>query len=187
MTATPLRLNLATRPVRNRRIFQWMAGALAVGLAVSAAAGGYLFVRFTVEGRRARREAASLADRTREAQGKTVALARETGNAERDLGGDVDVLNAAIRRKVFSWTRLLGEIEAALPAESVLVSFQPGQADDRGLALKIDIASANLEGLLAFLRGLEAGRFSTIRMENETTGAGGRLVSSLTLRYDQNR
>ena len=187
MNGAPLRLNLATRPVRNRRIFQWTAGALAAGFAVSAAAGGFLFVRFKVEGRRARREAARLMDGTREAQSKALVLARETGNAERDLGGDVDVLNAAIRRKVFSWTRLLGEIEAALPAESVLLSFQPGQADERGLALKIDVASANLQGLLAFLRSLEGGRFSTIRMENESPGAGGRLVSSLTLRYDQNR
>ncbi len=187
MTETPLRLDLATRPVRNRRVFQWTAGALAAGLVLSAAAGGYLFVRFTAESRRARRETAGLAERTREAQGQALALARETANAERDLGGDVDVLNAAIRRKVFSWTRLLEEIETALPAESVLVSFQPGSEDERGLALKIDVASANLQGLLALLRGLEAGRFSTIRMENESPGAGGRLVSTLTLRYDQTR
>jgi hypothetical protein len=187
MTKAPLRLNLATRPVRNRRIFRWTAGALAVGLAVSAAAGGYLFVRFTAEGRRARREAERLTERTREAQREALRWAGETGKAERDLGEDVDVLNAAIRRKVFSWTRLLGEIEAVLPGESVLASFQPGQSDEHGLALKIDVASANLEGLLAFLRGLEAGRFSAIRVENETPAAGGRLVSTITLRYDQNR
>lgn len=187
MTETPLRLNLATRPVRNRRIFQWTAGILAAGLAVSAAAGGYLFVRFKTESRRARRDAAGLSERTREAQARALALAGETANAERDLGGDVDILNAAIRRKVFSWIRLLGEIEAALPAESVLVSLQPGQSDERGLGLKLDVTSANLQGLLAFLRALEAGRFSTIRMENESSGAGGRLVSTLTLRYDQAR
>ncbi len=187
MTETPLRLNLATRPLRNRRLFLWTAAALAVGLAVSAAAGGYLFVRFAAEGRRARREAGQLADRTLDARNDALRLSRETERAEKELREDVDVLNAAIRRKVFSWIRLLGEIEAALPGDSVLVSFQPGQGDERGLALKIDVASANMDGLLAFLKGLAAGRFSAIRVESESPGAGGRLVTPITLRYDQTR
>lgn len=187
MTGTSLRLNLATRPLRNRRIFFWGAGILAAGLAASAAAGAYLFIRFATEARSAKREAAALTERTTAARRETLRLERETAQAERQLGEDVNAVNAAIRRKVFSWTRVLGEIEAALPGESVLVAFQPAAADDRGLTLKLDIASADMEGLLAFLGGLDAGRFSAIRVESESPGAGGRLVTPITLRYDQNR
>lgn len=187
MTATPLRINLATRPLRNRRIFLWAAAALAAGLAVSAAAGGYFFIRYETEGRRARREAEQLAQRTREARSETIRLTRETERAGKELREDVDLLNAAIRRKVFSWIRLLGEIEAALPGDSILVSFQPGLPDERGVALRIDVASASMDGLLAFLRGLAAGRFSGIRVDSESPGAGGRLVTPITLHYDQNR
>lgn len=179
------RLNLAGRPVRNRRLFRLAAGFLGGICLVSLATAGWLLVRYAGGAYRARAEAERLQFSVRTVREETRQITRAVENAERALQATVDMVNDAILRKRFSWTALLSDLEASLPARSYITSLTPGFAGESSVVLKIGLVSSGLDELMAFWRNLDPKKFRDIRIENETPSPRGELVSEISVRYER--
>ncbi len=177
------RLNLASRPLRNRRFFHLAFGLLLGACLVTVAGAGWLLVRYAGGAQRARVEVADLRLKTREAREEIRQLTRIVTNAEGALRPTVELVNDAILRKRFSWTGLLSDFETALPAQSFLTSLTPGLAGEGSVTLNIGLVSSGLDDLLAFLRNLDGKKFTQVRIENEIPSPEGRLVSEISVRY----
>ena len=184
-TTVTSRLNLASRPVRNRRFFRLAFGLLLGACLIAAAAAGWLLVRYAGGAQRARAETADLQFKIRSAREETRLLTRAVANAEKALGSTVALVNDAILRKRFSWTGLLSDLEASLPGRSFITSLTPGFAGEGSVVLKIGLVSSGLDDLLAFLKNLDVKKFSQVRIENETPSPQGQLVSEISVRYER--
>jgi len=186
MSPSPaLFLNLASRPVRNRRIYVLARAVLAVALVALVGLTAFTVVKY---GRLASRAGASLAE-TRRAQ--TAAdqerkrLAAEVRKLKQSAQIPVDTVNRIIYQKSFSWTGFLTELESALPDSITITSLVPSFAGERTVALKLTAVSRGLDDLLVFLNNLNGRRFK-YRLENESREEEGRLVTEISLTYERN-
>lgn len=184
-TTAALRLNLSSRPVRNRRFFRLAFGALFGACLAAFLAAGWLLVRYAGGAQRARAETADLRLKTREAREETRLLTRTVGNAEKALGSTVNLVNEAILRKRFSWTGLLSDLEACLPGRSYITSLTPGFAGEGSVMLKIGLVSSGLDDLMTFWKNLDPKKFSQLRIDNETPSPQGQLISEISVRYER--
>ena len=184
-TMESLRLNLATRPLRNTRFFWTAFIALAALLAALALTAGFFSIKYGLAGRRARAEVSRLearisADHAETSRFRTAATAAAKTNKER-----VDLVNAVIMRKTFSWTGLLSELEAALPEASYVTSLAPSFSGQSAVDLRIKVVSQNLADLLAFVDRLTERKFTRIRVTGESVDEQGRVVSEISFSYEK--
>jgi len=100
--------------------------------------------------------------------------------------GNVDLVNGIILRKSFSWVKLLGNLEAALPDSSYIVSLAPRLLDDSKMEVKFRVISRNLDNLLKLINNLNNLKFQNIRIENEEINERGWLRSEISLSYERN-
>ena len=177
-------LNLATRPVRNRR-FYLLARAVLAALFVALIG----FTAYTVAkyGLQTGRLKASLAEGNR----RMTAAAQEQSRLLSDITkleaadkARVELVNRIIFQKSFSWTGYLSELEASLPDSIYIMSLVPNVLGDRTVTLKIKAVSRGLDDLIVFLNNLNSRKFK-YRLENESREEGGQLVSEITLTYER--
>jgi len=177
-------LNLATRPVRNRRLY-FLARAVLAGLFVGLVG----FTAFTVAkyGLQTGRLKASLAEGNK----RVTASAQEKSRLLSDIGKiesadkiRVELVNRIIFQKSFSWTDFLSELEASLPDSIYITSLVPNVLGDRTVTLKIKAVSRGLDDLLVFLNNLNSRKFK-YRFEKESREVAGQLVSEITLTYER--
>jgi len=182
-----LRTNLSTRPFYNTR-------AVRIGLGLIAVIAAGLTVFNTVELWRLQRanrelgqavtqnetEARDLRQRARTVQqaidktqlGVVAAAAREA--------------NELIDRRSFSWTELLNQFQATLPATVRISSVQP-QVDDEGRVLvAISVQSKQQEDLDSFIEALEkTGVFRDVLSRSDSSTEDGSLISMLQAYYNE--
>jgi Tfp pilus assembly protein PilN len=180
-----LDLNLATRPLRNRRLY--MAAARLIVLLLIALAGLSAFVIVKYGGEAARIKSASAATRK---------LQDEAGREEKRLSADiereeklsktrVDLVNSIIRRKTFLWTGLFSELEKALPGPSYITALSPGFTGEGAVTMDMQVTSRSLADLLAFIDALTARGFKNIQVGGETRSDDGRLLAVITVTYER--
>lgn len=179
-----LYLNLATRPVRNRRFYLMSRNILAGGLVLLLGLSAFSAVNYGLQTSRLK---ASLAETSR--------LVAAAGQEQKRLSADVDreekasrdkanLINGIILQKSFSWTGFLSELEAALPDSLYITSLVPNFSGDRTVNLRIKVVAPGLDDLLAFLNNLNARKFK-YRFENESREDDGHLVSEISLTYER--
>jgi len=183
--APPLNLNLATRPLRNRRLFKTIVAALVLLVAVLAGLTAFVLLKYGGEASRLRvvsaearavREKADLEKRRLDAD---IRRASDAGLAR------VDLVNAIILRKTFLWTGLFAEIEKALPGPSYITALTPAFAADGTVAMHLRVTSRSLDDLMAFITNLTARGFKNILVGGETRSEEGRLIAEIDLRYER--
>ena len=125
-----LRNNLSTRPFYNERAVKSGLGALAalaIGLTLFNA---YQVIRLQSESRDARQAIAQNDEQARDARDRAQVIRRAI---DRDKLAAVQTAaneaNALIDRRTFSWTELLNEFQATLPAD-VRIGGDTPQNDD---------------------------------------------------------
>ncbi len=184
-TVNSIRLNLAARPLRNRRFYRVALGASIVALAVLTALAGFLSVKFGLAHRRARAEVAGLESRLVKAGAETSRLKAAAAAAARSDKEKIDLVNSVIMRKSFSWTGLLSELESSLPDASYITSLAPSFTSESAMDLKIKIVSRNLDDLLALVDRLTERKFTRIRVTSESAEERGRIASEITFSYER--
>jgi Tfp pilus assembly protein PilN len=182
---TSLYLNLATRPVRNRKFYILSRNILTGGLVVLLGLTAFAAVKYGLQTARLK---ASLAETSRlvDAAGQEQKRLSADVDKEEKAGRDkADLINAIIVQKSFSWTGFLSELEAALPDSLYITSLVPNFSGDRTVNLRIRVVSGGLDDLLAFLNNLNARKFK-YWFENESREDNGQLVSEISLTYERN-
>lgn len=181
----PLNLNLATRPLRNRRLYATAIRVL-TGLLV-ALAGLSVFIILKYGGE---------ASRLKTANAETLRLQTEAAREEKRLSADidreaklsqgrVDLVNGIILKKTFSWTGLLSDLEAALPGPSYITALSPSFTPSGALALEMSVTSRSLEDLGAFITALNARGFKSIKVGGEQRSDDGRILTPISTTYER--
>jgi len=179
----PIRVNLASRPLRNRRLFYFAGGALALATLGALLLGVFIFSRFALKIRGIRSELARVeqalqsADRERSV---SQAKVQEAMNRGRII---VDFANAVILEKTFSWAEFLSRLEDGLPDSSFILSLAPVAVESHRVQFRLKVASAGLDDQLALINKLLELNFSQIRVEAEEVNDGGLLTSELLVSY----
>lgn len=182
-----IRLNLATRPLRNRRFYRTAFAGSVLVLAGLAALSLFLFVKYGLAHRKARAEVSDLQARIARAGGETSKFQSTTAAAANADKEKVDLVNTVIMRKTFSWTALLSELEGALPESSYITSLAPNFAGESAVDLRIRVISRDLDDLLALVDRLKERKFTRIRVDGESTDERGQIASEITFSYERAR
>jgi len=180
-----LRTNLSTRPFYNERLVHVLGGlAVLVVLAVTAFN--------AVEWRSLSERHTRLLGRVYEAERQAAALRTDADRARRSV--DREALervavaareaNSLIDRRTFSWTQLLNQLEATLPADVKVQSIQPTTDRDGRLTVAMVVSGRRAEDIEQFIEQLEGtGAFRGVVSRVETTNPQGLLEVSLEGRY----
>ncbi len=177
--------NLSTRPFYNERLVHTVlliVAAIVVAITVANvlaivtlsqkdAALGTQTALAEQKAMRARRGAETLRRSIDEASLQTVAAeAREANNL--------------IDRRTFSWTELLGELEAALPPDVRVNSVQPHVDKEGRMTIELIVVARKAEDINAFAEKLEARRaFENVLVRQENVDQEGLLETTLAGRY----
>jgi Tfp pilus assembly protein PilN len=185
MTRPLLNLNLATRPLRNRRLFLAAVRVLAALVILLVGLAAFVVLKY---GGEASRLKSAIAETTlvqaaalREQKRLTADIDRE----EKLSRARVDLVNGIIVKKMFSWTGLLSDLEKALPGPSYITALSPTFTPAGAVALQMRVTSRSLEDLMAFITALNSRGFKNIRVGGETRSADGRLLAEVAATYER--
>ena len=182
---TALNLNLATRPLRNRRLYSAVVRTLVVLLVASAALAAFAIVKYGGEASRLKAAGAESKKLQDDATRDGSRLTADIKQAERLSRARVDLVNGIILKKTFSWTELFSELEKALPGPSYITALSPGFTADGSVAMHMRVTSSSLEDLTAFITDLTARGFKNIHVFGETRSEAGRLIAEISLSYER--
>ncbi|MBP1766728.1 MAG: hypothetical protein H6P98_843 [Candidatus Aminicenantes bacterium] len=180
-----LSLNLATRPLRNRRLFAFLGGAIGLAFLVTALLAIILFLRFTLKKNDVQAGLRKADDAIKTSQSEQKRLATQLKEVARKDQDIVDAINSIILRKSFSWTDFLSKLEDALPDSSYILSLAPTLVDDTRVQFRFRVVSQNLEGLLALINKLQELKFTQPRVETEERNERGQLASEISVTYER--
>ena len=180
-----LRNNLSTRPFYNERAVRTGLAALAVLAIALTLFNAYQVIRLQGQSRDARQTIAQNEAEARDARDKAQVIRR---SIDREKLAAVQVAaneaNALIDRRTFSWTELLNQFQATLPADVRIAGVTP-QNDTEGRRLvQISVLSRRIEDLEDFMAALEkTGAFSAVLSRSDQPDESGQLRSELQAYY----
>jgi cell division protein FtsL len=180
-----LGLNLATRPLRNRRLFAFLGGALGLAFLTVALLAIVTFFRFTLKKNGVQASLRKADETIKTSQSEQKRLGTQVKEAARKDQDIVDAVNSIILRKSFSWTDFLSKLEDALPNPSYILSLAPTLVDDTRVQFRFRVVSQNLEGLLALINKLQELKFTQPRVETEERNERGQLASDISVTYER--
>jgi Tfp pilus assembly protein PilN len=180
-----LNLNLATRPLRNRRLFLLLGGLLGLAFLVTALLAIFLFLQFTLK-KNVVRSGLKKADETiNTAQSEQKRLGIRLKEAAKKDQDFIDTINSIILRKSFSWTDFLSKLEECLPDSSYILSMSPTLVEDTRIQFRFRVVSQSLDDLLALINKLQDLKFSQPRVETEERDDRGQLTSEISVTYER--
>jgi Tfp pilus assembly protein PilN len=186
MTSGPrLNLNLATRPLRNRRLYLAAVRTLSIAVIVLAALSAFVALK---DGRTLSRLKTEVAEnqRVQNEAGREVQRFKADIDRETKLSGSrIDLVNSIIQRKMFSWTGLFTDLEKCLPGPSYITSLLPSFTAESAVALQMRVTSRSLDDLMAFITALYHNGFTKVSEGGETRDEGGRVLSEITAIYER--
>ena len=180
-----LNLNLATRPLRNRRLFRLLGGLLGLAFLATTILAIALFFQFALKknGVRAGLQKADETIKVAQSEQKRLGIRiKEAAKKDKDL---IDTINSIILKKSFSWTDFLSKLEECLPDPSYILSMAPTLVDDTRIQFRFRVVSQNLDDLLALINKLQDLKFSQPRVETEERNDRGLLTSEISVTYER--
>lgn len=185
MNAPVLNLNLATRPLRNRRYFMTAMRALVVLFIILAGLAAFAILKYGGEGSRLKAAMAETSRVQAEAAREEKRLEADIDREEKLSRARVDLVNGIILKKTFSWTGLLSDLEAALPGPSYITMLSPSFTQSGAVALEMSVTSRSLEDLEAFITALNARGFKNIKVGGEQRSEDGRVLTPISTTYER--
>ncbi len=185
MTTLPLNLNLATRPLRNRRFFKTAIWGLAGLIAVLAGLSAFVLLKYGGRDRRVKAVNAEALRLQQTARAEEQRLENLIRKAETDSKLRVGLANSIILKKSFRWTELFSALEKSLPDPSYITALNPAFTADGSLAMHIRVTSRGREDLSTFITNLVARGFKDIKVAGELRTDEGRLIAEIDLRYER--
>ncbi len=181
----PIRLNLASRPLLNRRLFVFAGGGLALAALISLVLGIFIFSSFALKIRRAQSELARVEQGIQKDRLGTSASRAKVQEAMKRYKVSVDFANAVILEKSFSWAEFLSRLEDGLPDSSFIISLAPVAVDSQSVQFRLKVASAGLNDQVALINRLLELKFNKVRVETEDIDDRGLLTSELLVSYER--
>jgi len=180
-----LNLNLASSPMRNRRLFFFLGLFLLIIFIGTSVLGVSIHVRYKSKQADIGNEIGTI---SREL---TVAKREETrygvlieqNMAEYKVASDY--INNLIYRKSFPWMEFFAALEDSLPTSSYIVSLAPFPADGTEMEVRFQAVFLNLNELLKFIKSLDSKGFEDINIVSESQSAEGFLLSEISVRYER--
>ena len=183
----PVRINLASEPLENKRLFRALLALVLVLIAVVGLAGGWSFIRFQVKNARQRAEAVRLERALETARSEASRFRSRVQDLTKKQQGEVEFLNDLILRKAFSWVSLFSRLEDSLPPSGSVSSLSPAFKGGAKAEVTLTAVFQNLNDLLAFIQNLQARGFSDIRLVSEGRNGYGLLESEIAVVYEGTR
>lgn len=180
-----LNLNVASRPLRNRRLFLMAVRGLGGLAVVLAALSAFIVLKDGRALSRLRKDVAETQRVQADAQKEQRRLKANIDREEKLSQSRIDLVNGIIGRKMFSWTGLFTDLETALPGPSYIMGLTPSFTTDGAVALDMRVSSRNLEDFTAFKTALNERGFKNIKVGNEQRSADGRLLSEISATYER--
>lgn len=180
-----LNVNLATRPLRNRRLFFLLGGVLGLFFLVTSLVAVIIFFQFTMKKNVVKAGLQKTDASTRAAQTEQKRLAarvKEAVGKDQDI---IDTINGIILKKSFSWTDFLSKLEECLPDSSYILSLAIPQVDNTRIQSRVKVVSQSLDDLLLLINRLQDLKFSRPRVETEERNDRGQLVSEISVTYER--
>ncbi len=185
MNGPMLNLNLATRPLRNRRLYVAAARVLVALAVVLAGLATFAIVKYGGEASRLKAAMAQTKRVQTEAEREARRLTADITREEKLSRARVDLVNGIILRKMFSWTGLLSDLEAALPGPSYITALSPSFTQGGTVALEMSVTSRSLADLEAFITALNARGFKNIKVGGEQRSEDGRVLTPISTTYER--
>ena len=185
MNGPVLNLNLATRPLRNRRLYAAASRASVALFFVLAGLAAFAVLKYGGETSRLK---AAMAEASRVQDAAAREEKRLTADIDREeklSRARVDLVNSIILKKMFSWTGLLSDLEKSLPDPSYITALTPSFAPGGAVALEMRVTSRSLDDLMAFITALTAHGFKNIKVGGEQRSNDGRLLSEISTTYER--
>ena len=175
-----LRTNLSTRPFYNIRAVQAALGALALVVALMTIVNLVQVVRLTSSERALGARADQAETDAQRLRGEAQRIRSQINARElNEVAAAAQEANAIIDLRVFSWSDLFSQIEATLPENVRLTSFQPQEDREGRLVVNLRVQARRVQDLELFIDALEkTGRFRQVLAAEEQTSPEG-LINAL--------
>jgi hypothetical protein len=181
-----LNLNLATAPLRNRRLFLLLFALLGISTCLVLALGGKIFYEYRDLAQEAEKEVVQIESQISDDQRETSQLNIKIEELIDLHAEHVTLINSLVYSKSFSWMDFFSALEDALPASSYIVSMRPFPEEGISMEVRFKVASTSLDELLNFIARLAAKGFKDIQILSESKTEEGYSLSEVSLRYERN-
>jgi Tfp pilus assembly protein PilN len=181
----PVRINLATRPLRNTKFFLFVSAGLGLVSLITVLLAVVVFSRFALKIKGASSELARLEQSIKTAQREKTRFQNKTEEATKRYQDTINFANAIILQKSFSWAEFLSRLEDALPDSSYILSLAPVAVESSRVQVRLKVASPNLDEQVALINKLLELNFSQIRVEGEDLDERGQLTSDIVVTYER--
>lgn len=180
-----INLNLASRPLRNRRLF-WFLTILMSGLIIiMTSLSSFYFFTSLGRSRTLRSSLSHIEAKISQVQREKEKYAKLVQDISSKNKKRVEQVNDVIFEKSFSWNEFLSRLEEALPERSYISYISLSPLESSRMEVKIRVVSSSLEDLLELIRNLKALNFQNIRPSSEKWDGRGQLVSEVSLTYER--
>jgi hypothetical protein len=181
-----LNLNLASSPMRNRRLFLFLSALLGISTCLVLALGGRIYSQYRGRAQEAKREVSRIESQISDDQKVANQLSIKIEELNDKLAEDVELINSLVYSKSFSWMDFFSALEDALPASSHIISLRPFPEEGISMEVRFKVASASMNELLKFIARLAAKGFKDIQILSESKNKEGYSLSEISLRYERN-
>ena len=180
-----LSLELATHPLRNRRLFFVCVFLLVVMIAGMTLVSANLYFDYRtkadetylqieeIERNRGRMQVEEKRIEDRVKVESAVSLSK------------IDLINSVIYQKSFSWIAFLSDLESALPARCYIVSLAPSPRGELGMEVMIRVAYPVLQDLLTLYTQLVKLGFKDVLIRGEEAPNNGQLLAEVSFIYER--
>jgi Tfp pilus assembly protein PilN len=179
-------LNLASNPMRNRRLFLILIALFSVSICLVLSFGGKIFFQYRGKAHEAEHAVAQTEKQMSDAQRATSQLDTRLEKMQEQHGEEIEFINGLIYSKSFSWIDFFSALEEALPASSAILSMSPYPEEGLSMEVRFKVASASMNELLNFIARLAAKGFKDIQILTESKSPDGHSLSEISLRYERN-
>lgn len=180
-----IRINLATEPLKNRRFFWILVGAQ------TALVAAVIFISIIAVARY-NRGIQKMRNHIGVKEGQLQDLRREVGQLENNINqikenesARIDFWNPIIRKKSFSWSDFLSDMEELVPDACYIVSLTPVIRDEAKIGVLVRLASPSLGHLVNFYSRLNRRRYQDIKVTSEASSPNGYLISEISFVYQR--
>ncbi len=175
-------LNLAKRPVRNRRLLYLVAGILILCNLFFITLNCYEIIKFINKNRDVSISISWLKTQINYLQNKEKSYLKKIKTFELKNGREVKTLNNLIFKKVFSWTSLLSKLENSLPNNVIIFSILPDLKKNE-IKLKLEIGAKTTDAFLSFIDSLRKNGFQNIKVDRERLDSNNLVRVLIILSY----
>ncbi|MFC2166564.1 hypothetical protein ACFLQZ_01210 [Acidobacteriota bacterium] len=178
-------LEMASHPLRNRRLFFLCLFLLVVLIVSTAVVSGNLYFQFKNKRDTTRLKIEEVELKRGRAQLKEIQVADQIESDSVANQAKIDFINGLIYRKSFSWIDFLSDLESALPARCYIISLAPSPWGELGMEVRIRVASPTLPDLLKLVTQFVKLGFENVLILSEELANNGLLISEVSFIYEK--